>query len=51
MTKRQRREHKIGNQKRKARLLRLYYQVKPASRGWIPAPGFCQDGKYTLEWK
>lgn len=49
MTKKQRREHKIGNQLRKARLLRLYYKVKPTEKGWIPLGGICQNGKYTIE--
>lgn len=47
MTKRQRIEHKIGNQKRKARLLALYYKVKPSEHGWIALGGVCQDGKFT----
>lgn len=49
MTKAQRIEHKIGNARRKARLLRLYHGVKPASKGWIPLGGVCQNGKYTFE--
>lgn len=49
MTRKQRREHKIGNQLRKARLLRLYYKVKPASKAWLPLGGVCQNGKHTLE--
>lgn len=49
MTKKQRREHKIGNQMRKARLLGLYYKVKPSAKGWIALGGVCQSGKYTFE--
>ena len=49
MTKKQEREHKIGNQLRKARLLRLYHKVKPGSKGWIPLGPLCQNGKYTIE--
>lgn len=49
MTKAQRKAHKIGNQKRKARLLKLYHGVKPADRSWIEKPGFIQDGKYTTK--
>lgn len=49
MTKKQRKEHKIGNQLRKARLLRLYFKVKPSSKGWIPLGSLPQNGKYTLE--
>lgn len=49
MTKAQRIQHKIGNQLRKARLLHLCYKVKPSEKGWIPKPGFVQDGKFTLE--
>ena len=49
MTKKQRIEHKIGNQKRKAKLLRLYYKVKPSERGWIPLGGVCQSGKHAFE--
>ena len=49
MTKRQRIEHKIGNALRKARLLRLYYKVKPSEKGWIPLGSSCQNGKYTIE--
>jgi len=49
MTKRQRIEHKIGNQMRKARLLRLYYKTKPAKNGWIPLGGVCQNGAHTFE--
>ena len=49
MTKRQRIEHKIGNQLRKARLLRLYHKVKPSSKGWIPLGTLPQNGKYTIE--
>jgi hypothetical protein len=49
MTKAQRIAHKIGNQVRKARLLRLYYKVKPTAKGWIPLGASVQNGKYTLE--
>ena len=49
MTKRQRIEHKIGNARRKANLLRLYYGVKPSLKGWIPLGGVCQNGKYTIK--
>ena len=49
MTKSQRIEHKIGNQRRKSKLLALYYKVKPAERGWIIKPGFIQDGTFTPE--
>jgi hypothetical protein len=49
MTKAQRIKHKIGNQLRKARLLRLYYKVKPSERGWIPLGPVCQNGKYSIE--
>ena len=49
MTKKQRREHKLANQVNKARLLRLYYKVKPASKGWMPLGAVCQNGKHTLE--
>jgi hypothetical protein len=49
MTKKQRKEHKIGNQLRKARLLRLYHKVKPSERAWIPLGGVCQNGAYTIE--
>lgn len=47
MTKLQRREHKIGNQKRREHFLRIYYKVKPASKSWIVNPGFIQKGKYA----
>lgn len=47
MTRRQRIEHKIGNQFRKAALLKAYYKVKPSVAGFIAKPGFIQDGKYT----
>lgn len=47
MTTGQRIAHKIGNQKRKAELLKRYHGVKPAERGWIPLGGLPQDGKYT----
>lgn len=49
MTKSQRIAHKIGNQVRKARLLRLYYKVKPSKKGWIPLGPLCQNGKFTIE--
>jgi hypothetical protein len=49
MTKKQRIEHKIGNQKRKARLLRLYYGTSPAKKGWIPLGHVCQNGKFSIE--
>jgi hypothetical protein len=49
MTKAQRKAHKIGNQLRKARLLRLYHKVKPSSKGWIPLGALPQNGKYTIE--
>ncbi len=47
MTKKQREEHKAGNQVRKARLLSLYYKQKPSKNGWIPLGGVCQNGRYT----
>jgi len=49
MTKGQRIKHKIGNQLRKARLLRLYYKQSPAKNGWIPLGPTCQNGKFTIE--
>lgn len=49
MTRSQRKAHKIGNQLRKARLLRIYHKVSPSSKGWIPLGGVCQNGKYTIE--
>lgn len=49
MTKAQRKAHKIGNQLRKARLLRLYHKVKPGAHGWISLGGLCQNGKHTIE--
>ena len=49
MTKKQRIEHKIGNQKRKARLLRLYHKADFRKNGWISLGGVCQNGKYSLE--
>ena len=49
MTQKQRKEHKIGNQIRKARLLRLYYKVSPKERGWLPLGGICQSEKYAIE--
>ena len=47
MTKKQREEHKAGNQVRKARLLSLYYKQKPSKNGWMPLGGVCQNGRYT----
>ena len=49
MTKKQHIEHKIGNQRRKAKLLSLYYKVKPSERMWIPLGGVCQNGRHTFE--
>lgn len=49
MTKAQRIAHKIGNQRRKARLLQLYYKVSPSEKGWIPLFGVCQSGKHAFE--
>jgi len=41
------RAHKAGNQRRRARLLKLYFKVKPSTKGWIEKPGFIQKGKYA----
>lgn len=49
MTKKQIREHKIGNQKRKARLLTLYYKVDLSKLPWITLGGVCQNGKHTIK--
>jgi hypothetical protein len=49
MTKAQRIANKIGNQQRKARLLRLCYKVKSTSKGWMPLGGVCQNGRHTIE--
>lgn len=38
----------MNNQIRKARLLALYYKVKPTSRGWIPLGNMIQNGRYTV---
>lgn len=51
MTKKQRREHKLGNQIRKLRLLKLYFKTKPSKMGWIEKPGFIQDGRFTAQAK
>lgn len=47
MTKAQRIAHKMGNQQRKARLLKLYYKQSPSEHGWLDRPAFIQDGKHT----
>ena len=47
MTTKQIREHKLGNQRRKKRLMKVYYKVKPSERGWIEKPAFIQNGKYS----
>lgn len=47
MTKRQRIEHKIGNQLRKTRLIALYYKTDWQKKGWIPLGQMIQNGKYT----
>lgn len=49
MTKKQIREHKIGNALRREHFLRIYYKTKPSSMGWISNPGFIQRGKYSTE--
>ena len=49
MTKAQRKPHKIGNQLRKAKLLRLYYKKDYKDARWIALGGLPQNGKYTIE--
>lgn len=49
MTKKQRREHKIGNQMRKSILLQKYYKADLKKLCWIPLGGVCQNGKHTFE--
>lgn len=47
MNKKERIEHKKGNQERRERLLSLYYKTSPSKMGWIPNPGFIQRGRYS----
>lgn len=47
MTKRQRIEHKQGNQERKARILFRAHNAPQAWRGYYASLGAIQDGRYT----
>lgn len=51
MTKRQIKEHKLGNQIRKERFRKLYFKADWQKNSWIPLAGLCQDGKYTNQAK
>lgn len=48
MTKKQRREHKIGNQQRKAENIRLAKYADPRDRWYYATMRHVQDGKHTV---
>lgn len=49
MTKAQRIAHKISNQLRKARLLKLYHKTDWQEKGWLKLGGLPQNGKHTVK--
>lgn len=49
MTKRQSIEHKIGNAKRKARLLALYHKADWMEKGWLKLGGLSQNDNHTVK--
>lgn len=47
MTKKQRLEHKRGNQQRKAKHIKLAKTMDPRDRGYYANMGHIQDGRFT----